>query len=278
MRPLLIALALGAVIYLALITAAWAAQEHIVWQPPGATAVPETSARRLTYAAEDSQPLYAYLVGDPQRAPGILIAFHGNAELAAWNVPWADEVARRTGWAVLLPEYRGYGGLAGASSYVGSQRDARAAFHLAHDTLGVDTARIALFGHSLGSAVATELAAEHRPAALVLQSPFSSARDMAAAMPGLPLGALWPMIGRVHFDTRKMVAALDVPVSVAHGERDAVVPVHMGREVHAAAKSKGALLLVPKAGHNDVASVAGDAYWTWLRGALRVEPTPLSSR
>jgi uncharacterized protein len=275
MRPLLIALALGALVYLALIAAAWAAQERIAWQPPPATTISDTTAQRLTYSAEDSQPLYAYLIGDPHRAPGLLIAFHGNAELAAWNVPWAEEVARRTGWAVLLPEYRGYGGLGGASDYAGSQRDARAAFRLAHESIGVDTSRIVLFGHSLGSAVAAELAAEHRPAALVLQSPFTSARDVAAMMRGLLLGALWPMIGRVRFDTRAQVAALDAPVSLAHGERDVVVPVHMGREVYAAAKVKGALLLVPGAGHNDVASVAGEAYWAWLGGALRAaQPRP----
>lgn len=272
MRPLLLVLLLGALLYLALIAAAWAGQERIAWQPPAAAAIPETRAQRLTFTAEDSQPLYAYLVGDPQRAPGLLIAFHGNAELAAWNVPWAEEVTRRTDWAVLLPEYRGYGGLGGASDYLASQRDARAAFHLAHAALGVDTARIALFGHSLGSAVATDLAAEHRPSALVLQSPFTSARDVAARMPGLPLGMLWPMIGRVRFDTRAKVAVLDAPVFVAHGERDVVVPVHMGREVHAAAKVKGALLLVPKAGHNDVTTIAGDDYWSWLGSALRTAP------
>jgi Dipeptidyl aminopeptidases/acylaminoacyl-peptidases len=275
MRPLLLVLLAGAILYLALITAAWAGQERMAWQPPASAAIPEARAQRLTFTAEDSQPLYAYLVGDPQRAPGLLIAFHGNAELAAWNVAWAEEVTRRTGWAVLLPEYRGYGGLPGNSDYAASQRDARAAFRLANETLGVDGSRIALFGHSLGSAVATELAAEQRPTALVLQSPFTSARDIAARMPGLPLGMLWPMIGRVRFDTRAKVAALDAPVFVAHGERDAVVPALMGREVHAAAKVKGALLLVPEAGHNDVATVAGEDYWTWLRGALPATPARL---
>jgi pimeloyl-ACP methyl ester carboxylesterase len=114
---------------------------------------------------------------------------------------------------VLLPEYRGYGGLTGAPNYTGSQRDARAAWRMVREQLGVDSTRVAYFGHSLGSAVAAELAAEHRPAALILLAPFTSARDMARAMPGLPLGALWNMIGRVHFDTRGRVATLDAPCS-----------------------------------------------------------------
>ena len=268
MRSLLIGLGILATLYLLLIVAAWRWQERIVWQPPRFAVPAAPGARRIAYAAEDGQPLHAYLVGDPARATGLLIAFHGNAELSVWNVPWAAEVARRTGWAVLLPEYRGYDGLSGAPSYQGSQRDARAAYRLAREQLGADSSRIALFGHSLGSAVATELATELAPAALVLLAPFTSARDMASAMRVLPHAALWRVIGRVEFDTRTKVSALEVRVSVAHGDRDVVVPLRMGRAVHAAARRQGELLVVSGAGHNDVASVAGEAYWSWLARAL----------
>ncbi len=267
-RPLLIGLLLLAAVYLLLIAAAWAWQERIAWQPPRGADDAGTAAQRIAYAAADGQPLYAYLVGDPARSAGMLMAFHGNAELAVWGLPWAREVARRTGWAVLLPEYRGYGGLPGSPDYAGSQQDARATWRLARERLAVDPSRMAYYGHSLGTAVAAELASEHAPAALLLLAPFTSARDMAGAMRGLPLAALWGVIGRVHFDTRAKVAALDVPVSVAHGERDGVIPVWMGRAVHAAAHVKGALLLVPEAGHNDVERVAGERYWAWLAGGL----------
>jgi fermentation-respiration switch protein FrsA (DUF1100 family) len=267
-RPLLVTLALFAALYLLLIAAVWAWQERVVWQPPRLAAYPEPGARRILYTSDDGQPLYAYLVGDPAHSAGLLIAFHGNAELAAWNVPWAAEVVRRTGWAVLLPEYRGYGGLTGTPTYDASQRDGRAAYRVAREQLATDSSRIGLYGHSLGTAVAVELAMDHAPAALLLLAPFTSARDMARAIPFLPLAALWGTIGRVRFDTRAKVATLDVPVSVAHGERDAVVPVRMGRAVYAAARTKGALLIVPGAGHNDVMAVAGALYWPWLERAL----------
>jgi uncharacterized protein len=274
LRALLIGLAILATIYLLLIAAAWRWQERIVWQPPRFDLPAVRGARQLTYSAEDGQPLLAYVVGDPARAPGLLVAFHGNAEVAAWNVPWATEVARRTGWAVLLPEYRGYGGLAGAPTYVTSQRDARAAYRVAREQLGVDSSRIAYFGHSLGSAIAAELAAEHAPAALLLQAPFTSARDMASAMRILPISALWGIIGRVAFDTYAKVQTLNVPVSVAQGDRDVVVPIRMGHAVHAAARNKGELLIVPGAGHNDVAIVAGARYWEWVGRALAAAVTP----
>lgn len=268
MRTLATLLAIVALIYLAVLLLVWRVQERMVWMPPRMAVYPRADARRVEFAAEDGQPLYAWLVGDPAKSAGVVIAFHGNADLAAYLVPWASEVARRTGRAVLVPEYRGYGGLTGVPDYAGSRLDARAAWRVVREQLGVDSSRIALYGHSLGSAVATELAAEHRPAALLLVSPFTSAREMATRMLPRPVSALWRVVGRVNFDTRAKVAALDAPVSVAHGERDDVIPVAMGRAVFAAAREKGQLLLVPGAGHNDVAEVAGEDYWRWLAAAL----------
>ncbi len=270
MRVILGVVAFLAAILIALIAAIWVWQERMVWLPPRAIVAPDTTARRLEYAAEDGQRLFALLVGDPATAGGLLIAFHGNADLAVWQVPWAVEVARRTGWSVLLPEYRGYGDLPGTPTYEGSRRDGRAAWELARHKLGVDSSRIALYGHSLGSAVATEVAVDHPPAALVLVSPLTSARDVARGMPLLPHGPMWGVIGRVKFDTRAKVATLDAPVWVAHGELDTVLPAWMGQAVHDAARRRGELLLIPGAGHNDIFDVAGERYWAWLRRALGV--------
>ena len=273
MRLVITGLVVLGALYVVMLIAAWRMQERIVWQPPRLATYPKGEAQRLDYASDDGQPLFAYLVGDPKRAPGLLIAYHGNADLAAWVTPWAIEVERATGWAVLVPEYRGYGGLGGSPDYLSSQRDARATYRLARDHLRVDSARIALYGHSLGSAVAIELAAEHQPARVILEAPFTSAREMARGLLA-PVALLWGVIARVHFDTRSRVAELAVPTWVVHGERDGVVPVRMGRAVHAAARVPGELLIVRGAGHNDVSDVGGDTYWAWLRRALGdVAPT-----
>jgi pimeloyl-ACP methyl ester carboxylesterase len=131
--------------------------------------------------------------------------------------------------------------------------------------------RIVLFGHSLGSAIATELAAEMKsqpPGALVLQSPFTSARDMAARMLVPVISMVWGRITRVHYDTHRLVRSLDVPVWVAHGSMDLTIPSRMGREVRDAAKMKGEFLLVQGAGHNDVPDAGGDRYWKWLVAAV----------
>ena len=252
---------------LALIALIWWRQERIVFQPPGPPYPDAGATRRIDYRASDGVPLFGYVVGEPSASPGVLLAFHGNADLAAWQIPWADEVRRRTRWTVFLAEYRGYGGAEGTPTYDGSSRDALAAWSVVRDSLGVPPERMAFFGHSLGSAIATELAAGKLPAVLVLQSPFTSAKDMARIVIG-PLQTAWGVITRVHFDTRSRVASLEAPVWVAHGARDLIVPVRMGRAVHEAARIRGELLILPRAGHNDVAEVGGERYWEWLSRAL----------
>ena len=241
-------------------------QEKIVFQPPP---VPQASRLpRINFVAPDGQPLFAYLIGGDSSTTGIIIAFHGNADLAEWQVPWAREVTRRTGYTVLLPEYRGYGGLTGRPTYLGTQTDARATYDLARNGLGFPTPRIALFGHSLGSAIAAELAREVSPNALILQSPFTSAREMAATSFSRPLSLIWDWVGRVHYDTQSAIRSLSSPVWVAHGQDDSVVPVAMGERLFATAQRKGELLILPGAGHNDLATSDPVAYWNWLTRAL----------
>lgn len=278
-----LAVLLAVVFFLAMGALLWWRQERILFQPPGRPWPDGDGARRLEYAASDGQRLFGYVVGDPGPGRPLVVVFHGNADLAGWWVPWAREVERRTGWSVLLAEYRGYAGVAGEPTYTRSAHDARAAWEAATGTLGARPRDVALFGHSLGSAIATELATEveregQAPRALLLQSPFTSARAMARIIVARPLLALWSVISRVHFDTEEKVRALRVPVSVSHGERDLLIPVRMGRAVYDAARLKGELLTVPGAGHNDVDDVGGDAYWHWLERSLGVQPMRTAER
>jgi uncharacterized protein len=255
-------------VVLLLLALLWWQQERVVFQPPVLPAGEHVFPGRMDYQAADGQPLYGLLVGDPRIARGTLIAFHGNADLAVRLLPWAAEVERRTGWAVLLAEYRGYGGLPGRPSYATAALDARAALDATITVAGADPARIAIFGHSLGSAVAAELAAEAEPRVLLLESPFTSTRAMARRMGAHAALLFWSRLSRVHWDTESRVAELAVPVAVVHGTRDFIIPVAMGAAVHAAAARKGPLLLVEGAGHNDVALRGGEAYWRWVEQAL----------
>ena len=262
---------IGALIILGLLLGflflVWWAQERILFQPPRLNEPPVESGR-VYYKAEDGQQLIGFIVGDPRVTPGVLLCFHGNADLAVWQLDWAREVLRHTRYAVFLAEYRGYMSLGGSPTYSNTKLDAQAAHDHLVSTFGLDHSRIAYFGHSLGSAIAAELAEIHPPKALLLQSPFSSARAMARLIVSPPVVLVWKAVSRIHFDTRQAISHLDAPVSVAHGKRDRLVPFRMGVEVHEAAKRKGQLLLVDDAGHNDVADVGGPDYWSWVTGAL----------
>ena len=251
----------------------WWSQERILFQPPRLQEAPPESGR-VSYDAVDGQRLTSFLAGDPRTAPGTLLCFHGNADLALWQLDWARAVHRHTGYAVFLAEYRGYMSLGGTPTYLSTKLDARAAYDHLRIAFGVDRTRMAYFGHSLGSGVAAELAEIHPPSALLLQSPFSSARAMARLIVWPPIVVVWKAISRIHFDTTRVVSELDVPVSVAHGRRDRIVPFRMGIEVYESAKRKGQFLAVEKAGHSDVAEVAGEEYWHWLGKVLKPDPSP----
>ena len=265
-------LSLGA-LYVGVILLVWAFQEQVVFQPPRVGPAALETARKVRYRASDGVELFGYLVGECRPGGTVMIAFHGNADVARWFVPWATDAARSAGICVLLPEYRGYDGLAGTPSYAASALDARAAVDYAREALRVSPDSLVVFGYSLGSAIAAELAAHAAPRALVLQAPFTSTRAMAARMyvPGLQL--VFGLITRVHYNTLALVRALRAPVWVAHGDRDRVVPLRMGKEVFDAAAHRGELLVVRGAGHTDLPEVAGSAYWSWLASAIRPSPT-----
>lgn len=257
-----------AALYAVVLFVLWRFQERVVFQPPVGIAASPVPARQVRYRSVDGIDLFAYVIGDCAPGSTVMLAFHGNADLARWFVPWGLSVARETGACVVLPEYRGYDGVSGAPTYVGSQRDARAALEYVKHTLQVSQNDIVYFGHSLGTAIAAELAESEAPRVLILQSPFTSARAMGRRMflPGLV--AFWDIVSRVHFDTIDRLRTLNVPVWVSHGDTDYVIPVRMGREVFDAARKKGELLIVQGAGHNDVAIVGGRGYWSWLSRAV----------
>src|SRR5437867_11346472 len=216
MRKVLVVVGLGVAALLAWFAFTtlwlWRNQERVVFQPPATETEAPIRASRVEFKAPDGHELFGYLVAPStatQPFDAVVIAFHGNADLAAWLVPWAQELADRARVAVFVPEYRGYAGIRGIPTYESAAADARGAWDFVRSELR--PARTVLFGHSLGTAIAADIAALMAPNtadALVLQSPFTSAREMAARMMVPPIPWLWRRISRVHYDTRSIVARL----------------------------------------------------------------------
>lgn len=176
--------------------------------------------------------------------PGPAVIFaHGNAELIdLW--PREMERYRRMGISVLLPEYRGYGRSAGSPS----QEAITADFERFYDQLvarpEVDRRRVVFHGRSLGGGAVCALAARRPPAAMVLQSTFTSMRRMARRylVPGF--------LVRDPYDNLEVVGALGCPVLIVHGRRDRLIPFEHGVELSRAA-ARATLVDYPEADHND---------------------------
>ena len=161
----------------------------------------------------------------PEDAPTTIVFFHGNGELADDGTSLARSFVAQ-GWAVYLAEYPGYGMSSGAGGP--SERriydDAETLVRATNAT----NAQIVLMGFSLGTGVATEMAARGHGRALVLLAPYTSIPAVAQRhVPLFPMGLLM----RDRFDTLAKAPSIKLPVLVAHGDRDEVVPFDMGETV-----------------------------------------------
>jgi pimeloyl-ACP methyl ester carboxylesterase len=175
---------------------------------------------------------------------GPLVVFtHGNGELIDdWAREWNEP--RSWGLSVLLVEYPGYGRSGGSPSESGIAATILAAYDAAAQRSDVDPRRIVAYGRSLGGGAASVLAAERPLAGLVLESSFTSVRDIARALrvPGFLVAD--------PFDNVSRLAAFRGPTLILHGERDEVVPVEHGRALHEALP-QSELVILRDCGHND---------------------------
>ena len=245
---------------LALITGLlWGFQRKLIYLPdagpPGPVDAVLPGARDVDLRTSDGLELAAwYLPGSAPDAVTVLVA-NGNGGHRGLRAPLARALSD-AGLAVLLFDYRGYGGNPGSPSEEGLARDVRAARAHLVDEVGVRPDRLLYFGESLGAAVVTELATEHPPAGLILRSPFIDLAAVAAVhYPFLPVRVLL----RDRFPVAEQLARIDVPTTVVYGTADSIVPPEQSRAVADAAARLHRLVEVPGADHNDPVLLDGDA-------------------
>jgi pimeloyl-ACP methyl ester carboxylesterase len=156
-----------------------------------------------------------------------VIFFHGNAEIIDFQYR-VEDLYRRLGVSVLLPEYRGYGRAkhAGEPSQEALVADGVKFYDELIKRPEVDPARVIIHGYSIGGGVAAQVAAQRKPAALILESTFTSVASFAWHY-GVP-----PALSRHPFRTDEVLPGLGVPIFLAHGRHDNIVPVEHGRRLH----------------------------------------------
>jgi len=189
-------------------------------------------------------------------ANGTTILFsHGNAEDLGYASDYL-EVLHGLGFSVLAYDYPGYGQSSGKPTEKGCHDAAQAAYEHLVNKEGIPSESIVLHGRSLGSGPSCKLASKYKVGGLILESPFVSAFRVMTHVTLLP----WDKFSNI--DCAKKVAC---PSLVIHGEMDEVVPFWHGQRIFDALPEPKTFHRIPKANHNDVAEVSGNAYWKTIK-------------
>lgn len=254
----------AAVAYAGVVAGTFAIQRKLIYFPdprrpdlstPGAERFAE-----VAFAAADGLELLAWYAPPRDDDARVLAYFHGNGGSIALR---AGKLAAylEAGLGALLVEYRGYGGNPGRPSEPGLYADGDGALDWLEEQ-GIAPSRLVLYGESLGTGVAVELALHRRVGALVLEAPFTALADVGArAYPFLPVRALV----RDRYESLAKIGRVGAPVMVIHGEADRIVPVEMGRALLAAAPEPKRGLFLPGVGHEELIALgAPQEVLDWL--------------
>jgi len=235
-------------VYVGFVALLYTAQRKLQYLPdttrfaPAAVGLPE--AEEVVLDTADGEKVIAWHA-KPRDGKPVIIYFQGNGgglNLRAWR--FHQMVAAGNGLIALC--YRGFGGSSGHPTEAGLLQDAAAAYAFA--TRLYPPERIVLWGESLGTGVAVALAAERPVARVLLESPFTSAVDIArAAYPFVPVR--WLMKDQFRSDQR--VANISAPVLVLHGVRDTVVPLGYGERLYGLIRAPKRFIRLADANHND---------------------------
>jgi uncharacterized protein len=225
------------------------------------------AVEEVVFKAADGTKLIAWY--RPARAgKPTLLYFTGNSGNTA-NRAGKIKTLAADGYGVFMLNYRRYGGSEGRPSEAKIAADAVSAYDTLRG-LGVAPHDIVAYGESLGTAVATRLALQRRVEGLVLEAPFTSIVEVGRLLwPLFPLS----LIMADRYCTIDRIGAVQAPVLIVHGGRDAIIPLDQARHVfHAAAEPKS-MVVVPQAGHNDLFERGA---WEKVRGFLEsLRPVPV---
>ncbi len=235
--------------YAALVALLYAAQRSMMYFPESARTPPAAAgfpqAREVVLPTIDGERVIVWHVAPGEGRP-VVLYFHGNGAALRWRVE-RFRALTADGTGLIALSYRGYGGSSGRPTEPGLVLDAQAAYKFAVKNYPAE--RLMLWGESLGSAVAVALAAERPVARIILESPFSSAVDIAAsAYPFVPVRILmWDQ-----FRSDERIGKIAAPILVIHGERDRIVPIRFGERLYARIQSPKRFVRLRDGDHNDL--------------------------
>jgi pimeloyl-ACP methyl ester carboxylesterase len=266
-RPLLVVvLAVAVYCYAETCWLLWLGQKDLIFEPvhdmertPAALGLVAEEVWIASGTGDEQGRLHSWWIPASNPGSSTLLYLHGNDGNVGTEL---NRVARlrAIGFNVLLIDYRGYGrSTGGEPSESKVYEDAESAWNFLVTRKRIDPSQIMIYGHSLGGAVAIELATHHQAAeGLIVENTFTSMVDMAKFenYNVFPISLLLNQ----RFDSIAKAAQLQLPVLIVHGTRDEIVPYHMSVQLFEAVHAPKVLRLIPGGGHENNYVVAPEAY------------------
>ncbi|MBX9924809.1 MAG: lysophospholipase [Hyphomicrobiaceae bacterium] len=251
-RVCLIAIAAG---WLAIVASLTFFQRDLLYFRPSEVVTPEAAGLRGITAshltAPDGARIATWSAPAPEDAPTVLF-FHGNGG-SHGILAGKYQRLRDVGYGLFAMTYRGYPGSSGQPNEAANFADAL----MAYDALvasGVPPSRIVLYGESLGSGIAIQVAAQRPVAAVVLESPYASIADVAAAEYWY-VPVRWLLLDR--YDSLAHAPRVTAPVLILHGRRDDLIPVAHARRLFDALPGRKSFIEYPDGGHVGLMRLGG---------------------
>jgi uncharacterized protein len=235
--------------YVGLVALLYVVQRSLLYPFPQMTRTTPASvglaAEEVVLNTADGEKVIAWHIA-PQAGKFVILYFHGNGDVLATRIPRLRELFD-SGSGLVAVSYRGYGGSTGSPSEQGLHADAAAAYAFAAARYPPE--RIVLWGFSLGTGAAVALAASRPVARLILEAPYTSTTDVAAAMmPFLPVS--WLMKDRFQSDER--IGKVTAPLLIMHGARDPGIPIKHGERLFALAREPKKFVRFAEGWHDDL--------------------------
>lgn len=192
----------------------------------------------------------------------VILYFHGNAgDLSGWQFVAEDFLL--FGYSILIIDYRGYGKSSGEISENGFYQDAEAAYNFLIERKGIASGNIIIYGRSIGTGVAVELARNKKCKGLVLESPYTSLNTLANEK--LPF--LFPSLYlRFRFNNLAKINEVTCPIIFIHGSKDTLIPASHAGKLFKKFTGKKKMILIPEGSHNDLNSF--EEHQTFLKEEL----------
>ncbi|MEN8773160.1 MAG: alpha/beta hydrolase [Akkermansiaceae bacterium] len=204
----------------------------------------------VTFKSEDGTKLHGWFFQpfEKVKPKGTVVFHHGNAGSVGYHIGFVGWMAR-AGYQVLLYDYRGYGKSEGEITRRGLVQDARAAINFAKSREDVDGKRMISFGHSLGGAKSLAALGEKMipgVRGVVCFAGFASYQDMARKF----AGETGTELVSDELSARDLVEKISpISVLIAHGTKDATVPLAQGEILFKKAKEPKTIYRIPNGSH-----------------------------